>query len=160
MIVSAIAAIGEHRELGKKNQLIWPIRDDLRRVKALTTGHPIIMGRSTYASIGQPLPKRTNIVLTQDTKFAPEGCVIAHSIEDALEKASAIEDEESFIFGGAHVYEQTIDHIDRLYLTLIHDTDPNADAFFPPYDAFTRVVKKEEREQDGLRYDWLVLERE
>jgi len=160
MRISSIAAIGENRELGKHNELIWPIRDDLKRVKELTTGHPIIMGQKTYESIGRPLPNRTNIVLTLDTDFAPEGCVTAYSLEDALEKARAVEDEEIFIFGGASVYKATIDIVDRLYLTYIHDTDTDADAFFPPYDAFTEVIEKEERDQDGLRYDWLILEHE
>ena len=159
MRISTIAAVGENRELGKNNELIWPIRADLKRVKELTMGHPIIMGQKTYESIGKPLPGRTNIVLTQDEAYAPEGCVMAYSIEDALQKAREVEDEEAFIFGGAFVYSQTIDMTERLYLTYIHDTDPEADTFFPPYDAFTNVIEKEEREQDGLKYDWLVLER-
>lgn len=118
------------------------------------------MGQKTYESIGRPLPNRTNIVLTLDTDFAPEGCVMAYSIEDALKKARAVEDKEAFIFGGGSVYAATIDIVDRLYLTYIHDTDADADTFFPPYDAFTKVIEKEERAQDGLRYDWLILERE
>ncbi|MCA9363747.1 dihydrofolate reductase [Candidatus Kaiserbacteria bacterium] len=158
--LSTIAAIGENRELGKKNELIWRIRDDLKRVKDLTTGHPIIMGQKTYESIGRPLPNRTNIVLTQDPDYRPEGCVMALSLEEALSKAQEVEDEEIFIFGGAYVYTQTIDMVDRLYLTRIHDTDPNADAFFPEYAAFTKVIAQELRDQDGLEYEWLTLERE
>ena len=160
MRISTIAAVGENRELGKKNELIWPIRDDLKRVKELTMGHPLIMGQKTYESIGRPLPGRTNIVLTQDDTYAPEGCVMAHSLDEAFEKAREVEDEEIFVFGGAYVYAQTIEITDRLYLTLIHDTDQDADAFFPEYEAFTKVIEKEEREQDGLKYDWLILERE
>lgn len=160
MRISTIAAVGQNRELGKKNELIWPIRDDLKRVKELTMGHPIIMGQNTYESIGKPLPGRTNIVLTQDKDYAPEGCVMAHSIAEALERAREVENEEIFIFGGAYVYRQTIDITDRLYLTYVHDTDEDADAFFPPYDSFARVVEKEERVQDGLKYDWLILEKE
>lgn len=160
MRISTIAAVGKNRELGKKNGLIWPIRDDLKRVKELTMGHPIIMGQKTYESIGKPLPGRTNIVLTQDESFAPEGCVMAYSIEDALEKARAADDVEVFIFGGGYVYAQTINMTDRLYLTYIHASDPEADTFFPEYDVFSHIIEKEEREQDGLRYDWLILERE
>jgi len=158
--ISAIAAIGENRELGKKNDLIWPIRDDLKRVKELTTGHPIIMGQNTYESIGKPLPNRTNIVLTQNKDYAPEGCVMAYSLDEAFEKARAVEDEEIFIFGGGYVYRQTIDMVDRLYLTLVHATDDDADAFFPEYTEFTNVVGKEERDQDGLPYAWVTLEKE
>ena len=160
MLISTIAAIGKNRELGKQNQLIWPIKDDLKRVKELTMGHPIIMGQKTYESIGKPLPGRTNIVLTQDESYTPEGCVMAHSLQEAIEKAREVEEEEIFIFGGAYVYSQTIGITDRLYLTYIHETDPAADAFFPEYGVFTKVIEKEEREQNGLKYDWLILERE
>ncbi len=157
--LSTIAAVGENRELGKKNELIWRIRDDLKRVKELTTGHPIIMGQNTHESIGKPLPNRTNIVLTLNKNYRPEGCVVAHSLDEALGKAQEIEDEEVFIFGGAYVYEQTIDLVDRLYLTLIHDADKDADAFFPDYSKFSKIIQKEKRDQDGLAYDWVVLER-
>ena len=85
---------------------------------------------------------------------------MAYSIEDAFEKARAVEEEEIFIFGGAYVYTQTIGMTDRLYLTLVHDTDNEADAFFPEYTEFTNVIEKEERDQDGLAYDWVVLEKE
>ncbi len=157
--LNIIAAIGENRELGKHNDLIWPIRDDLKRVKTLTTGHPIIMGHNTYESIGRPLPSRTNIVLTQNKDYAHEGCVMAHSVEDALTKARAVENEEIFIFGGAYVYQQTINLAHRLYLTLIHATDAEADAFFPEYSQFTTVIEKEERNQNRLLYDWIILEK-
>lgn len=160
MRISSIAAIGENRELGKGNELVWRIENDLKRVREITMGHPLIMGRKTYESIGRPLPGRTNIVITRDESYTAEGCVIVGSIDKAIEKAREIEDEEVFIFGGALIYEQTIDRVDRLYLTLVHDTEPEADAFFPAYEAFTKVISKEECEQDGLRYDMLVLERE
>ena len=156
--ISIIAAIGENRELGKNNDLIWRIKDDLKRVKELTTGHPIIMGQNTYESIGRPLPNRTNIVLTQDKDYSPEGCVMANSLEKAFEEACKVEDEEIFIFGGAYVYKQTIYMADRLYLTLIHDSDKDADAFFPDYSKFRKIIEKEERDQAGLKYDWITLE--
>lgn len=158
--ISIIAAIGKNRELGKNNNLIWRIRDDLKRVKELTTGHPIIMGKKTYESIGRPLPNRTNIVLTQDKDHAPEGCVMVHSLDEAFEKAREVEEEEIFIFGGSYVYTQTIDMADRLYLTLIEDTDADADTFFPEYTKFTKVIEKEEHTQGDLAYSWVTLEKE
>jgi dihydrofolate reductase len=158
--ISIIAAIGEERELGKDNDLIWRIRDDLRRVKELTTGHPLIMGKKTYESIGRPLPNRTNIVLTTDTEYHPEGCVMVQSLEEAITKAQAVDDTEIFIFGGARVYQDTINLADRLYLTLVHATDPEADTFFPEYTQFTKIIETERRYQDGLTYDWVVLEKE
>src|SRR6056297_3609108 len=103
--ISAIAAIGQHRELGKDNGLIWRIPADLKRLKALTTGHPIIMGRKTFESIGRPLPNRTNIVISRNPDFAAPGCMVVDSLEDALAVAREVEPEELFIFGGAAIYE-------------------------------------------------------
>jgi dihydrofolate reductase len=118
------------------------------------------MGQNTYESIGHPLPNRTNIVLTKDADYAPEGCLMAYSLDEAFKKAREVEDDEIFIFGGAYVYKQTIGLVDRLYLTLVHDTDADADAFFPEYTQFTDVIEKEERDQNGLEYAWVILEKE
>lgn len=156
--ISIIAAVGKNRELGKKNELIWRIRDDLQRVKGLTMGHPIVMGRNTHLSIGKPLPGRTNIVISHlDESF--EGCTVVHSLEEALEAAKKVEKEEIFIFGGAYVYSTAIGIADRLYLTVIDGTDPDADAFFPDYAEFSKVIESEKRDQDGLAYEWVILER-
>lgn len=158
--ISAIASIGENRELGKSGRLLWRIPDDLKRVKALTTGHPIIMGRKTYESIGKPLPNRTNIVITRDKSYRAEGCVVVHSLDEALAKAREVENKEVFIFGGAQIYEEAFPHIDRLYLTTIHANDPDADTFFPDYSVFTKAIEKEKRDHGGLDYEWTTLERE
>lgn len=159
--VSAIAAIGKNRELGTKNQLSWRIKEDLRRVKELTTGHPIIMGRKTFESIGRPLPNRTNIVVTHDAAYQAEGCVIAHSIEEALGKARAIDTDEIFVFGGAQIYAEAMPHIERLYLTRIEAADPSADVFFPEFETTFREVRRYGRkEQDGIGYEWVDYERE
>lgn len=114
------------------------------------------MGRKTYESIGRPLPNRTNIVVTRDTNFTADGCVIAHSIEAALEKAREFEQEEIFVFGGAQIYAATMPCVETLYLTEIADTDPNADAFFPPFrEHFQEVKRHGIQEQDGLAYEWV-----
>jgi dihydrofolate reductase len=159
--VAIVAAIGAHdRALGKGNALLWRIPDDLKRLKALTTGHPIIMGRKTFESIGRPLPDRTNIVITRDQNYRAEGCVVAHSLEQALELARRIDNTEIFILGGAQIYAQALPYTDKLYLTLIDDKK-KADAFFPPYETeFTKETTREERAtEDGLRYTWVNLER-
>ncbi len=164
--ISIIAAIGLNRELGKENEsgkgdLIWRIPDDLKRVKALTMGHPIIMGRKTHESIGRPLPGRTNIVVSSSVVHIP-GCTIAESLGGALEIARAIEHSEIFIFGGARVYADSINLVDRLYLTVIHAEDITANVFFPPYqEKFSRLVAKEKHidEASGLTYEWVTLER-
>lgn len=158
--VSAIAAIGRNRELGTKNQLSWRIPDDLKRVKELTVGHPLIMGRKTYESIGKPLPGRTNIIITRDRNYSSEGCIIAYSIEDALQKAREIDREEIFIFGGAEIYKLALPYTDKLYLTLIDDEDSQADAFFPEYaDDFEETSRHGSREHEGLTYEWVEFER-
>jgi len=156
--ISAIAAIGENRELGKDGRLIWHIKDDLRRLKKLTTGHPLIMGRKTYESIGRPLPDRTNIIVTRDKHYGAEGCIVTHSLEEALQKAREADNEEIFVFGGAELYKQALPLVDRLYLTLIHARDSDADTFFPDYGEFTKVIEKEKRGGDGLEYEWVTLE--
>lgn len=161
---SAIAAIGRNRELGKHGDLIWRIPDDLKRVKALTTGHTIIMGRKTYESIGRALPNRTNIVVSSNPDFAAHDCIVVTSLDAALEHAQKIEGEkedgEIFIFGGASIYEAAMPTTDRLYLTVIDATDPEADTFFPDYSAFSKVTEKEKRGPLGdLEFEWLTLER-
>lgn len=161
--VCAIAAIGKDRALGKDNRLLWHIPDDLKRFKQLTFGHPVIMGRKTFESIvamlGKPLPGRTNIVVTRDTSWTYEGVVVAHSIEEGLEKAAALDSEEVYVGGGAEIYTQALPHTDRLYLTII-DNEKEADTFFPPYETeFTKVLAKDEREWNGLAYTWVDVER-
>jgi len=157
-MVSMIAAIGNGRALGKSNDLLWRIPDDLKRFKTLTTGHPIVMGRKTFESIGKPLPNRTSIVITRDTSWSHEGVLTAASIEEALEKAKAIH-QDVFILGGGQIYAQALPFADRLCLTLIDDTK-DADIFFPEYEKeFTKVTFHEDREHEGLKYKWVDLER-
>lgn len=156
--ISIIAAVGQNRELGKKNELIWRISADLKRVKELTMGHPIIMGWNTYLSIGRPLPGRTNIILSWEPKEV-QGCVVVTSLGEALKKAKEVEKEEIFIFGGASVYKEAIGITDRLYLTRIEATDADADAFFPDYSAFSNVLSEEEHLEYTPPYTWLTLEK-
>ena len=161
--VSIVAALGKGRSLGKGNQLLWHIPDDLKRFKALTLGHPVIMGRKTFDSIAQtpggPLPGRTNIVVTRDTSWSHDGALAAHSIEAALEQARAIDAQEVFVIGGAQIYEQALPFVDTLYLTLIEDTK-DADTFFPAYESvFTKKVSEEAREWQGISYRFIDIER-
>ncbi len=165
--VCAVVAIGKHRELGKEGKLLWHIPDDLKRFKALTKGHPVIMGRKTFESIvgylGKPLPERTNIVVTRqqnnDIVSRYKDVLIASSVEEAIEKAKTLDTEEVHIGGGAQIYEQALPYIDKLYLTIIDD-EKEADSFFPPYEqAFTKKVAEEAREWNGLKYRWVDLDR-
>ena len=156
--ISIIVAIGRSRELGKDNELIWRISPDLKRVKELTTGHPIIMGRKTFDSIGRPLTNRTNIVISR-AQVCIEGCLVFDSLEKGLEAAKAVEPEEIFIFGGASIYTEALPLTDRLYLTVIDATDPEADAFFPNYSAFTKIISEEKHSENEPPFTWMVLER-
>ena len=155
-IISIIAAIGENRELGKNNKLLWDIPEDLQRFKHLTQGHPIIMGRTTFESIGRPLPGRTNIVITRTKDYKPEGCVVCHSVTDALSQADNIDTDEIFIIGGGKIYQQTIDLADKLYLTLVKASFL-ADTFFPDYSHFNKQILSEERKSDTYEYIFLEL---
>ena len=157
--ISAVAAIGRNRELGKNGTLIWKTRDDMRRLRALTTGHPIIMGRKTHESIGTPLPNRTNIIITKNTNAHADGCVVVHSLEKAFQEAKQIETDEIFIFGGAQIYTAALSQTDRLYLTLFDVEDRMADAFFPDYSAFTKIIQKEQGRCGDLTYTYATLER-
>ncbi len=156
--VSIIAAVGKNRELGKQNELIWRISDDLKRFRALTTGHPIIMGRKTYESIGRPLPDRTNIIVTRGDSPIP-GCVVAHSLDEALEVGKSIDSEEMFIIGGAQIYAEALSRTNRLYLTLIGESDADADTFFPDYADFTREIAREDHPETTPPFSWVTLER-
>lgn len=156
--ISIIAAIGQNGELGKHNELIWRVSADLKRVKELTMGHPIIMGFNTYKSIGRPLPGRTNIVISWNPVDI-EGCVVVTSLADALTEARKIDSEEIFIFGGASVYTEGIKHTQRLYLTRIEATDADADAFFPDYSDFTKTLAEEKHLDHTPPYTWITLER-
>lgn len=158
-LVSAIAAITEKdRGIGKDNDLLWKIPADLKHFKEVTFAHPIIMGRKNFESIGRALPGRMNIIVTRDTQYRQENCVIAHSIEDAVARAKTLDHEEVFIIGGGEIYAQALPFTDRLYLTLIHAEKP-ADVFFPDYSEFTKVVSEEKGEYEGIPYTFLTLDR-
>lgn len=131
-MITLISAIGKNNEIGKDNQLLWHLPNDLKRFKKLTTDHPIIMGRKTYESIGRPLPNRTNIVVSRKDNWFEEGILIVPSLKEAIKHAKKI-NENIYIIGGANIYEQTIDLADRLEITQV-DFSADADAFFPKID--------------------------
>lgn len=159
-IISIIAAMGKNREIGAKNSLMWHIPGELPRFKQITMGHPIIMGRKTFESIGRPLPGRANIVITRDSSFVRDGIIVCSSIEQALEKAKECEgSDEIFIIGGGQIYGQALKFTDKLYLTLVDREYPEADAFFPEYKEFNQVISEEEGKSEGLKYKFVTLEK-
>lgn len=130
MIISLIFAMDENGGIGLSGGLPWYLPADLKRFKSITMGHHLIMGRKTYESIGRPLPGRTMIILTHNQDYQPEGCLVAHSLEMALEIARSDDEDEVFIIGGGEIFAQSIGIADKIYLTLVHTTLP-ADVFFP-----------------------------
>ncbi len=128
MNVTCVVAMSENHVIGRDGGLPWRLPDDLKRFKALTTGHTVIMGRKTFESIGRPLPDRTNVVLTRNPDFEAEGVEVAHSLEAALEKAAG--QSEVFIIGGEAVFRRGMDLAQRIHLTLVH-AHVQGDARFP-----------------------------
>lgn len=155
--ISLICAVAKNRAIGQNNKLLWDIPDDLRHFKKITKGHAVVMGQKTFESIGQPLPRRTNVIITNDQNFKAEGCVIAYSIEEAFAKAKEIEKDEIFVIGGGSIYAQTISLADKLYLTIVDETVEAADTFFPDYSEFKNIVKEEPREYNDLKYKFTEL---
>ena len=130
--LTIIVAAAENNAIGRGNQLIWLLSDDLKRFKALTSGHHIIMGRKTFESFPKPLPNRTHIVITRQKDYkAPDGVILVHSLEDAIDAAKS--DTQPFIIGGGQIYKQAMALADKIELTRVHETF-EADAFFPEID--------------------------
>jgi dihydrofolate reductase len=159
-----IAAIGRNRELGKGNDLIWKIPDDLKRFRDLTRGHPIIMGRKTYESLPRrPLPDRTNIVVTRSTDYGLQTTdfVAVPSIEKAIETAKNAPGADAiFVIGGGQIYEAALPYANELELTIVDAEDAEASVFFPPYEeVFPHIVSDELHEWEGLRYRWQTRRR-
>ena len=118
MKLSVIVAMAANRVIGHENRLPWHLPADLQHFKATTLGKPVLMGRKTWESIGRPLPGRTNIVITRDTAYVAEGCVVVHSLDEAIHAAGQAE--EVMVIGGAELYRQALPQAERLYLTLVH----------------------------------------
>ena len=159
MTVSIIVAIGENHAIGKNNQLLWHMPNDLKHFKDITSGRTIIMGRKTFDSVGKPLPRRRNIVVTRQDITIP-GCEVVKSVEDGL--ALCKDEDEVFIGGGAEIYKLAMHLTDRIYLTIIHKSF-DADTFFPEIDKTEwKEVKQEDFEPDEknpLPYSFITLER-
>ncbi len=157
MKISAIVAMSENRVIGKEGQLPWRLPEDLKRFRKITLGHPVIMGRKTFESIGKALPQRQNIVVTRQTDFFAEGVQVVHSLEAAIEACEGKCD-ELFVIGGAEIYRKAFPRIDCLYLTEIHCVI-DGDAYFLDFDR--RSFRETSREDHTLPvpHSFLVLER-
>ncbi|MBQ8155260.1 MAG: dihydrofolate reductase [Prevotella sp.] len=155
-MISIIAAVAKNRAIGYENKLIYWLPNDLKRFKALTTGHTIIMGRNTFLSLPKgALPNRRNIVLSRSTKDFP-GCDVYSSLEEALKHCTP--DEDIYILGGASVYRQALKIADRLCLTEINDTPEKADTFFPPYDDWKEESREDHEKDERHEYEYSFVD--
>jgi dihydrofolate reductase len=160
--LSIIAAMAQNRVIGVDNKLPWRLPADLAYFKSLTLGHHIIMGRKTYQSLpgGKPLPGRISVIVTRDSAFNAPGCVLAHSLPEAI--AACDGDEEAFFIGGEQLYRQALDVADRLYLTEVR-ADVAGDAWFPMFDlsAWCETARTacQADERNALSFDFVVYDR-
>jgi dihydrofolate reductase len=146
MNLTLIAAMDLNRVIGKDNDLIWHMPKDLKHFKELTSGHCIIMGRKTFESLGKPLPNRVNIVVTRDKDYRADGCIVVHSIEEAIRKAG--DDPQPFITGGAEIYKLALPYAQTIELTLIHHRF-EGDTHFPTFEgADWELAAKETHQAD------------
>ncbi|RKU13399.1 dihydrofolate reductase [Candidatus Poribacteria bacterium] len=160
MIISIIAGMDKNRLIGQGNRLPWRLPADMKHFRRHTLGKSVLMGRKTFESIGKPLPKRTNIILTNDRNYQAKGCIVTHSIEEAMDMASGCK--EIMVIGGASIYELFLPTADRLYLTYIHGCF-QGDAYFPAFDiADWQEVKRVDCQPDEKNphpYSFIFLHR-
>jgi len=168
--LSLIVAMAENRAIGLDGGMPWHISEDLKFFKQVTMGHPIIMGRKTYQSIGRALPGRPNIVVTRNPGFEAADADVAHDLDAAIRKAGAFEAllgvdgvrQEIFIIGGGEIYAQALARADRIYMTEVHDTPPG-DAFFPEFDesGWTETDRQDRAPEkpDGPAYSFRILDK-
>lgn len=133
-MLSIIVAAAENNVIGINNELPWRMPADMRYFKDKTLGHPIIMGRKSFEALGKPLPNRTNIVITRQADYAPEGVVVVSSLEEAIAKANSLveeDDDEVFIIGGGEVFREAMSVVDQLFVTRIHTEEVKGDTYFP-----------------------------
>ncbi len=163
MKISLIASVGKNRELGRGNELLFKIPEDMKMFKEKTTGHVVIMGRKTFESIGRALPNRVNIVVTRTLNLKPQTSDLkfVSSIEEAIELAKTLESPpaggEIFVIGGAQISEQALPFADKLYLTVVNKTVGDADAFFPDYSEFKTVLFERQSRDQNYSYTFVDL---
>lgn len=155
MILTIIAAMAENRVIGRDNKMPWDLPSDRRRFHAITRGHPVILGRKTFESIGRPLSQRTNVVLTRQLDYIAPGCIIVHDLASAFAACEGAG--EVFVCGGEEIFRQTISLVDRIYLTIIHQSI-TGDAFFPAIPGNLREAERKAVD-DVMPYDLVLYQR-
>lgn len=162
MTISIMVARSDNNVIGKDNDLVWHMPADLKYFKETTSGHYVVMGRKTYESVDKPLPGRLNIIVTRQSDYYREACIVVHSLEEALALGRENGQQELFILGGAEIYRLGLEVADRIYLTEIHG-EFEGDTFFPEIDqAIWKEVKRDDHEADEKNphpYSFVILER-
>ena len=160
MMVSLLVSAAANDVIGRDGDQDWRISADLKRLKSLTMGHHVVMGRKTHQAIGRPLPGRTNVVLSRQEGFQAEGCRIARSLDEAFQWARDTGDTETFVLGGGEVYRQTLPLADRIYMTRLVDAFPG-DTKFPALGPEWRTLLQEDhRDERPLGYTYLIYQRD
>ena len=149
-MITLVAACSRNWVIGKDNQLIWHLPEDLKRFKKLTTGKTVLMGRKTFESIGRPLPNRTNLIVTNDINFKCEGCIVYNNLIDALQY-----DNDIMVIGGSQIYQQVINMADKVELTMI-DQDFEGDAYFPEIDSNWIKANYESQQNEQFRWSYIT----
>lgn len=150
-MISIIVAVAQNGVIGGSNQLLWHISEDLQRFKKITSGHPVIMGRKTFESLGRPLPNRQNVIITRQGDYHPEGVTVVNSLDEAV--ALFPESEEVFITGGGEIYRQALPMTDKVYLTVVL-RDYEGDTHFPDLDPAQWKEVFRERHERGKDYPY------
>ncbi|MEM6964966.1 MAG: dihydrofolate reductase [Bacteroidota bacterium] len=155
MKISCIVAVAKNNVIGKDNDIPWYLPADLKYFKKTTLNHHIIMGRNCYESIGKPLPKRTNVILTRNPFYTVSNCYVTHSLEEALQLAEDNAETEAFIIGGAQIYELAMDKCDTLYLTEV-DLEVEGDVFFPKinFDEWELISESTHQADEKNEHDY------
>ncbi len=150
LMISLIAAAAENYAIGRDNQLLWTLPNDMKFFKNTTWGMPVVMGRKTFESLGKPLPGRINFVITRNAGWTAEGVTVATDINGALQKAAETNCKEIFVIGGGEIYWQSMGIGDRIYLTRVHTEFPDADTYFPDIEEEEwKLISNEDFEQDS-----------
>ncbi|MDX5422556.1 MAG: dihydrofolate reductase [Hymenobacteraceae bacterium] len=157
-MIAIVVAAAENNVIGKDNGLIWHLPADLRHFKALTMGHPMLMGRKTFESIGKPLPGRTTIIITSQKGYKAEGCAVVHSLQEAIEKGKEL-DKQIYVVGGAEIYRQALSVTDTIYLTRVHHSF-DGDVYFPELkeEEWETISKEHHSPDEKNKYSYTFFE--
>ncbi len=152
-MITIIAAVAKNNALGKNNDLLWHLPNDFKRFKELTSGHYIIMGRKTFESFPKPLPNRTHVVISRQKNYAPEGCLVVGSLDEAIKTCP--KNEDLFIIGGGEIYKQSINIVDKLDITRVYENF-EAEVFFPEIDMNIWKLESEDfhEKDEKHKYDY------